>query len=168
MTDLSYRLDDFGRRLATLEEELDELRRVARREEVSGAPQVGWKPLTPPPAPPRATRPAAVPAPKPARARREIDWSALFGAKALAWAGGAVTLLGIVFFFVLAVNRGWIGPVARVTLGGLASVLVFGAARVSVALHYPSDIVGSALLAGLLAGGALRLTGWAQRRRLPP
>jgi uncharacterized membrane protein len=36
-------------------------------------------------------------------------------------------LLGIVFFFVLAVNRGWIGPVARVTLGALASALVFGA-----------------------------------------
>jgi len=50
-----------------------------------------------------------------------------FGAKALSWVGGAVTLLGIVFFFVLAVNRGWIGPVARVTLGSLASALVFGA-----------------------------------------
>jgi uncharacterized membrane protein len=50
-----------------------------------------------------------------------------FGAKALAWVGGAVTLLGIVFFFVLAVNRGWIGPVARVTLGSLASALAFGA-----------------------------------------
>ena len=52
-----------------------------------------------------------------ARPPREIDWSVFFGAKALAWAGGAVMLLGIVFFFVLAVNRGWIGPVARVTLG---------------------------------------------------
>ena len=36
-------------------------------------------------------------------------------------------LLGIVFFFVLAVNRGWIGPVARVSLGAIASALVFGA-----------------------------------------
>ena len=40
--------------------------------------------------------------------------------------GGAVTLLGIVFFFVLAVDRGWIGPVARVSLGAFASALVFG------------------------------------------
>ena len=38
-----------------------------------------------------------------------------------------MTLLGIVFFFVLAVNRGWIGPVTRVTLGALASVFLFSA-----------------------------------------
>ena len=124
MTDLSYRLDDFGRRLAIMEQELDELRRSTRPEPKPETPPVLWKPVTPPPsAPPRT----ATPAPKPVRKRREIDWSALFGAKALAWAGGAVTLLGIVFFFVLAVNRGWIGPVARVTLGALASVFLFSA-----------------------------------------
>jgi uncharacterized membrane protein len=124
MTDLSYRLDDFGRRLAIMEQELDELRRSTRPEPKPETPPVLWKPVTPPPsAPPRT----ATPAPKPARVRREIDWSALFGAKALAWAGGAVTLLGIVFFFVLAVNRGWIGPVTRVTLGALASVFLFSA-----------------------------------------
>ena len=44
----------------------------------------------------------------------------------LAWAGGIVTALGIVLFFALAVNRGWIGPDARVAAGGLASALVFG------------------------------------------
>ena len=38
-----------------------------------------------------------------------------------------MTLLGIVFFFVLAVNRGWIGPVTRVTLGALASVFLLSA-----------------------------------------
>ena len=114
MTDLSYRLDDFGRRLAIMEQELDELRRSTRPERKPETPPVLWKPVTASPsAPPRS----ATPAPKPVRERREIDWAALFGAKALAWAGGAVTLLGIVFFFVLAVNRGWIGPVTRVTLG---------------------------------------------------
>ena len=59
--------------------------------------------------------------------RKQFDWSVFLGAKALAWAGGAVMLLGIVFFFVLAVNRGWIGPVARVMLGSIASAAVFGA-----------------------------------------
>jgi uncharacterized membrane protein len=49
------------------------------------------------------------------------------GAKALALAGGVVTLLGVVFFFVLAVNRGWIGPELRVACGGLASAIVFAA-----------------------------------------
>ena len=33
-----------------------------------------------------------------------------------------MTLLGIVFFFVLAVNRGWIGQVGRVSLGAAASL----------------------------------------------
>ena len=54
------------------------------------------------------------------------DWD-LLGARGVALAGGVVTLLGIVFFFVLATNRGWIGPVARVSLGAGASVLVFSA-----------------------------------------
>jgi uncharacterized membrane protein len=65
----------------------------------------------------------AVSAPK----RRRITAESLLGASALAIAGGVVTLLGIVFFFVLAVNRGWIGPVGRVTLGAAASALVFAA-----------------------------------------
>src|SRR5690242_10890950 len=123
MTDLTYRLDDFGRRLAALEHELAGLRAAAAPE-----PEPAPVPVVPPPQashPPRP-KPAASPM-RPVRPRREIDWSVFFGAKALAWAGGAVTLLGIVFFFVLAVNRGWIGPVARVTLGSLASALVFGA-----------------------------------------
>ena len=34
----------------------------------------------------------------------------LYSAKVLAWLGGAVMLLGIFFFFVLAVNRGWDRP----------------------------------------------------------
>jgi hypothetical protein len=38
-----------------------------------------------------------------------------------------VTLLGVLFFFVLAVGRGWIGPDARVLCGAVASGIVFGA-----------------------------------------
>ena len=57
------------------------------------------------------------------------DWD-LLGARGVALAGGVVTLLGIVFFFVLATNRGWIGPMARVSLGAGASVLVFAAGLV--------------------------------------
>lgn len=56
----------------------------------------------------------------------EVELADLLGARALAWAGGIVTLLGVVFFFVLAVNRGWIGPPERVGLGALASLLLFG------------------------------------------
>jgi uncharacterized membrane protein len=81
-----------------------------------------------------------------------VSFDDLFGAKALAWAGGFVTLLGIVFFFVLAVNRGWIGPTERVGLGALASLLVFGAA---LWLHRAYGPVHSALAAAGagIAGG---------------
>lgn len=91
-----------------------------------------------PPAQPREPFPAAPSArprqPFPAgparpavaqRPRREVDLADLFGAQALAWAGGVVTLLGVVFFFVLAVNRGWVGPGARVACGAGASIVVF-------------------------------------------
>src|SRR5947207_6521268 len=72
------------------------------------------------------------PAPAPSRVR-SFDWGRtvsaddLLGAKALALAGGVVTLLGVRFFFVLAVTRGWIGPELRVACGGLVSTIVFGA-----------------------------------------
>ena len=79
------------------------------------APPASAKAPAQPPAPPREPR-----SPRP---RIELD---LLGPRALAIAGGIVTLLGIVFFFVLAVNRGWIGPNARVALGAIAASLVFG------------------------------------------
>ena len=68
--------------------------------------------------------------PRPRRAprpHRELDLGKLLGARALAATGGIVSLLGIVFFFALAVERGWIGPGARVTLGAIASALALGA-----------------------------------------
>ena len=48
MTDLSDRLDDFNRRLAIMEQELDELRRAVRPERKPDTPRVLWKPATPP------------------------------------------------------------------------------------------------------------------------
>ena len=77
----------------------------------------------PPPAqPPRPARPTP-----PRKPRRELDLSKLLGAFGLAAAGGIVTVLGIVFFFVLAVNRGWINPELRLAFGAAASVGVFSA-----------------------------------------
>jgi uncharacterized membrane protein len=68
-------------------------------------------------------RPAAPP--DPSFWDRDVDLAALVGPKAFAIAGGVVTLLGVVFFFVLAANRGWIGPELRVLLGATASAAVF-------------------------------------------
>ncbi len=131
--ELSDRLDDFALRLLALERELAALRQLTQ-EAPAGAPRVSPPPIVPPepvmvaprPVPPPPPR-HVTPPPLPPRVRREFDWSVFLGAKALAWAGGAVTLLGIVFFFVLAVNRGWIGPTTRVLLGSIASAAVFGA-----------------------------------------
>jgi uncharacterized membrane protein len=92
----------------------------------------------PPPAPPRKAgaparrvpEPTSVstdaPEPGPTVPERVAAWvkAELTGARAFAVVGGAVTLLGVVFFFVLAANRGWVGPTARVLLGAAASLVV--------------------------------------------
>ncbi|HWM13226.1 MAG TPA: DUF2339 domain-containing protein, partial [Gaiellaceae bacterium] len=123
-------------RVARLEHELAELRLL-----VAGSPVVSPRPAPapappsrpqPPPAPPSPRLPEAfVPSeprpPQPARPRRELDLSKLLGALGLASAGGIVTVLGIVFFFVLAVNRGWINAELRLGFGAAASVAVFTA-----------------------------------------
>jgi uncharacterized membrane protein len=138
-TPLADRVAFLERRVAELQEAVDRLRR--------GAPEPTPEPEAapePPPAPEPAPAPEPTPAPaapppmewqpspRPVRAP-SFDWRGtvsaadLMGAKALAIAGGVVTLLGVVFFFVLAVNRGWIGPELRVACGGIASAIVFGA-----------------------------------------
>ena len=81
----------------------------------------------PAPAAPAPPRPATLPSSRPALLDREIDWSDFLGARALAWAGGVVTVLGVVFFFVLAANRGWLLPELRLALGATTSTALFGA-----------------------------------------
>jgi uncharacterized membrane protein len=128
---LVRRVDFLERRVTELQRAVDELR-VVRPERAAAAPP-------PAPAPPRPAAPAPLPKPAPAPPRepeapaaRRFDWGRtisaadLMGAKALAFTGGVVTLLGVVFFFVLAVNRGWIGPGMRIACGGVASAIVFG------------------------------------------
>lgn len=152
MTELSERLDSFESRLRLMEDELRALRRLAQAQ-AQEAPttrttpyrDVFWVEPQPVPQPTPATEaqpprgPTPVPVyqpqrraaqpPRPPRPPREpLDLSVLLGARALAWTGGAVTLLGIVFFFVLAVERGWIGPVARVALGAGVSAVVLASA----------------------------------------
>ena len=119
------------------------------------------------PAVPRAAAPPSPPAEEAKdfvwdRELRLPDLADLFGAKALAWAGGVVTLLGVVFFFVLAVNRGWIGPGTRVGLGAAASLIVFAAGLVLErrygALYSSLAAVGAGIAGGyatLLAATAL-------------
>jgi uncharacterized membrane protein len=117
------------------EERIARLELEVRRldEELEGLrprlPELNPKPK-PAPAPAPARPPARpVPHVPPRRTlpRISFDPSVLLGARALAWVGGAVTLLGVAFFYVLAVDRGWIGPEVRIAFGALASSLVLGA-----------------------------------------
>lgn len=48
------------------------------------------------------------------------------GAKLLAWVGGAITVLGLVLLLVLAVQRGWLGPLPRVIGGAVFSGALVG------------------------------------------
>lgn len=155
------RLDDFARRLQAMERELGELRMTTQP-----------KPTPAPVAPPR--RPMPTPdvgaAPRPPKRRRElpqIDAGMLFGARALAWSGGLVTILGVLFFFVLAVDRGWIGPVARVSLGAIASALVFGGGLWLHRRYGDTYAASSAVAAGIAGGFATLLFATARYDLLP-
>jgi uncharacterized membrane protein len=131
------RLGDLERRVLSLEAEVSRLRSLVAGAATFDAP-LRPQPAPPPPSPapgPTAAAPRQAPPrprpqmpPRPARPRkprREIDLSKLAGALGLAWAGGIVTVLGVVFLFVLAVNRGWISPELRLAFGGAASLAVF-------------------------------------------
>jgi hypothetical protein len=155
--ELEAKLADYQWRLQRLERELEELKREARaRSELAerAAPPTPF--LTPPPpaAAPPTQRLAAAEPPRPRRPRPDL--SDLLGARALAVAGGVVTLLGIVFFFVLAVNRGWIGPTARVGFGATASLLVFGAG-LELRRRYGETHSALAAVGAGLAGGYVTL-----------
>lgn len=85
------------------------------------------RPAPQPEPPPRVAEDVAPPGPVgPSLGERLASFAAseLSGGRGFALAGGIVTLLGIVFLFVLAANRGWIGPVARVSIGAAASLAV--------------------------------------------
>src|SRR6266511_2196994 len=136
--DLSQRVEFLERRVKELQDAVEALRRARpaapARERAAAPPPRPAAPPPPPPPPPRPPKPAAAPAPRVvAPAASSFDWARtistadLMGAKALAFAGGIVTLLGVVFFFVLAVNRGWVGPELRIACGGVASAIVFAA-----------------------------------------
>src|SRR5579859_4780675 len=156
---MDTRLDNFERRLRELESELAELRRTttvaAGHENVGLVPDlyVSVPELEPAPEPEPKLAPQYEPWPaRPAWSPPRIELADLLGAKALAIAGGIVTLLGIVFFFVLAVNRGWIGPEGRVGLGAAAAVIVYGAG-LELRRRYGETYSSLAAVAAGIAGG---------------
>src|SRR5437870_9787215 len=94
----SERLTDFERRLRALELELGDLRRA---DAAPPRPVVRAAEQTPPAltVEPRQPRPPLVDREAVAAGVARLD---LLGPRSLAWAGGVVTLLGVVFLFALA------------------------------------------------------------------
>jgi len=65
------------------------------------------------------TRQAPAPRVRPSkRAKPATSVEDLLGGRVLAWLGGIAVLVGIVFFFALAISYGWIGPAARTLIAG--------------------------------------------------
>lgn len=121
---LEARVADLERALREVTSSRLDTRPQAEQPPGAGAPS----PRPRSPALPRPVRPMP-PLPPRERSRRAVRWEDLLGARALAWAGGSVLLLGIAFFLAIAVDRGWIGEEARVVLGAMLSAgLLSGAA----------------------------------------
>lgn len=57
------------------------------------------------------------------------DWERDVGTRWLAIAGAAALVLGVVFFVQVAIERGVLGPLARVTVGAVGGLALFGLGR---------------------------------------
>ncbi|WP_370945492.1 DUF2339 domain-containing protein [Amycolatopsis sp. cg5] len=84
--------------------------------------QQQWQPAHPPLASMQYLPPPAVP--RPSLVEKLGKEGA--GSRVLAWVGGAVTLLGVVLLLVLAIQRGWLGPMPRVLVGGAFGLGMIG------------------------------------------
>ena len=178
--DIEARLDRVERTLRGLQLEVDEIRLLASivpaSEPAVARPEPEEATPTPPPireiaprpipepapepesapswTPPRVTAPATRPSRGPSTSDRLRGWARreLTGTRLFALGGGTLMLLGITFLFVVAANRGWIGPGDRVVLGALASGLVLVAGL--VLRHRYGRVQASLAAVGVAIGGA--------------
>lgn len=112
----------------------DLVERVLRLE---GQPAAPRRPVAPEPAPVAATAQTPPVAPEPTAEtaptqprhvlRPGETFEDLLGGRILAVVGGLAILIGVVFFLVIAVDRGWIGVEARVALAFAGSTLLLAA-----------------------------------------
>jgi uncharacterized membrane protein len=142
------RLEALEQAVKRIDRRLEHLERWARlrgatlRQE--GAPQ-------PPPAPGQPTASAAPPARPRGRALEGIDLEDLLGGRVLAWVGGSAVLLGVVFFLVMAVSRGWIDEPTRVALAFLGSTVLVAAGLVLYERQGQTQAALAAVGAGIAA-----------------
>ena len=127
-----------------------ELREPSAESTAPPAPASPPPPLRPPAIPQVAASPSAPAAPTPKAPRPELE--DLLGGRVLAWVGGLAIFVGIVFFLVIAVDRGWIGVEARVALAFLGSTVLLG---VGLFLYERRDQTDAAVAAVATALAAL-------------
>ncbi len=184
---LFRRLDSIERRIDLLRDELGEVRAMAQAQVVE--PPARPRPTVPPQGEvgmadePPARRPVepdapVVRAPDAVPAGREprhagptvgelVERWQLLGPRGFAIVGGAVTALGIGLLFVLATNRGWIGPAERVLLRAVASALGFAAGLV-VRARYGQLLAAPAAVGAGSAGAYATLAAATARYDLVP
>ncbi|MGD0273676.1 MAG: DUF2339 domain-containing protein [Gaiellaceae bacterium] len=169
VSDLELELAELGRALDSLHDEAQLLiwavkeEREQERERQAKEAEIPLKPIAPPAPAPLAAQSQTEPCLPPI----SIQLPQLTGPQVLAWSGGIVTLLGIVFFFVLATNRGWIGPVERVLMGGIASALVFATGVWARRRFEATTSALTAVGAGIAGGYATLLAATALYHFLP-
>ena len=139
--ELEERLDEIERLVQALVVRVTELElhRPAPAEPSPAPPMPTVRPVsvaTPVPPPPEPTAPVARPArveqvtreqPHTESDRPETSFEDLLGGRILAWLGGLAIVVGVVFFLVIAVDRGWIGVEARVALAFAGSTILLAA-----------------------------------------
>ena len=80
---------------------------------------------------PRPAQPAATGRPEPATATapavRSHGLEERFGTRWVVWVGGLALALGAAFLVQYTIDQGWLGPPARIFLGGLLAVILTGA-----------------------------------------
>ena len=135
---LEQRVEWLIARLQWVEEQVGTRQRREPAEPTPAPPRPREEPLrtvTPRPETPREDRKEREPeheeapvAAHPLRpsAAATVGFEEIFGGRVLAWLGGIAVLLGVVFFLVMAVSRGWIDEATRVTLAFLASTALLG------------------------------------------
>lgn len=133
---LAAELAELGRRMAWARYELLTLSVAAP----VPTPQPAWPHPAPEPAGSAPVRAApSTSAPSKAAERRRSG-------QLLPWAGGAITLVGIVMFLVLAASRGWFGVPARLVAGAALGLALVAVAR---RVHRRADSpTGALALAG--------------------
>ena len=138
---LEERLDEIEKLVRTLVVRVTELELhpPAPAEPAPEQPTPMVRPLevaTPVPPPPEPTAPVARPVrveqttrdqPTTESDRPETSFEDLLGGRILAWLGGLAIVVGVVFFLVIAVDRGWIGVEARVALAFAGSTILLAA-----------------------------------------